>query len=59
MQTAASPVIVEDVSNQEFLERYARPGCVGLSGGVTLVNKERPLTRISCLTKPSHGITQP
>ncbi len=33
------PVIVEGVSNQEFLECYARPGCVGLSGGVTLVDK--------------------
>jgi hypothetical protein len=39
MSSATSPVIIEGVSNQEFLERYARPGCVGLSGGVTLVDK--------------------
>ena len=38
MQTT-EPVIVEGVSNQEFLERFARLGCVGLSGGVTLVDK--------------------
>ena len=38
MQTT-EPVIVEGISNQEFLERFARPGCVGLSGGVTLVDK--------------------
>jgi hypothetical protein len=39
MQPVSSPVIIEGVSNQEFLDRYARPGCVGLSGGVTLVDK--------------------
>ena len=33
------PIIVTGLSNQEFLERYARGGCVGLSGGVTLVDK--------------------
>ena len=32
-------VIVTDLSNQEFLERYARPGRVGLSGGVSLIDK--------------------
>ncbi len=30
---------VADLSNQEFLARYARPGRVGLSGGVTLVDR--------------------
>lgn len=39
MQTTTSPVIVEGISNREFLERYARPGRVGLSGGITLVDK--------------------
>jgi hypothetical protein len=32
-------LIVREVSNREFLERHARPGCVGLSGGDTLVDK--------------------
>ncbi len=32
-------VIVTGISNQEFLERYARPGRVGLSGGVSLIDK--------------------
>ena len=32
-------VIVTGLSNREFLERYARPGRVGLSGGVTLVDR--------------------
>jgi len=27
------------LSNREFLERYARPGRIGLSGGVTLIDK--------------------
>jgi len=31
--------IITGLSNREFLERYARPGCVGLSGGLTLVDK--------------------
>jgi hypothetical protein len=35
----AAPLIVTGLSNQEFLTRYARGGCVGLSGGVTLVDK--------------------
>jgi hypothetical protein len=30
---------VANISNREFLDRYARPGCVGLSGGVTLVDR--------------------
>jgi hypothetical protein len=32
-------IVVTDLSNREFLERYAKPGRVGLSGGVTLVDK--------------------
>jgi hypothetical protein len=39
MSSASEPIIIEGLSNQEFLERYARPGCVGLSGGTTLVDK--------------------
>jgi len=31
--------VLTGLSNQEFLERYARPGRIGLSGGVTLVDK--------------------
>lgn len=30
---------VANLSNLEFLARYARPGCVGLSGGTTLVDR--------------------
>ena len=32
-------VVVSDLSNREFLERYARAGRIGLSGGVTLIDK--------------------
>lgn len=32
-------VVVEGISNREFLERHAQPGRVGLSGGVTLIDK--------------------
>jgi len=31
--------LVNGLSNREFLERFARPGCVGLSGGVTVVDQ--------------------
>lgn len=31
--------IITGLTNREFLERFAKPGCVGLSGGVTLVDK--------------------
>src|ERR1700722_7067965 len=31
-------VIVSDISNREFLERYAQPGRVGLCGGLTSVD---------------------
>jgi len=37
MQTET--VAITDLSNREFLERYAHAGCVGLSGGDTLVDK--------------------
>jgi hypothetical protein len=42
MSSAALPnptVVVTGVSNREFLERYAQPGRVGLSGGDTLVDR--------------------
>ncbi|HWF20343.1 MAG TPA: hypothetical protein VG754_13820, partial [Verrucomicrobiae bacterium] len=32
-------VVVTGISNREFLERYARAGRVGLSGGITLIDK--------------------
>jgi hypothetical protein len=32
-------LVVTGLSNREFLERYAQPGRVGLSGGITLVDK--------------------
>lgn len=32
-------VVVNGLSNREFLERHAQPGRVGLSGGTTLVDK--------------------
>jgi hypothetical protein len=32
-------VVLSGLSNREFLERYARPGRIGLSGGVTLIDK--------------------
>jgi hypothetical protein len=32
-------VVVKGISNREFLELYARPGRVGLSGGITLIDK--------------------
>jgi hypothetical protein len=32
-------VALSGMSNQEFLERYAKPGCVGLTGGETLVDR--------------------
>jgi hypothetical protein len=32
-------VVLTGLSNREFLERYARSGRIGLSGGVTLVDK--------------------
>lgn len=32
-------VIVQDATNQDFLLKFARPGCIGLSGGPTLVDR--------------------
>ena len=32
-------IVVSGVSNREFLEQFARPGRIGLSGGITLVDK--------------------
>lgn len=42
MQPKTSPVQtvrIDGLSNREFLERYARPGCIGLSGGVTFIDQ--------------------
>ena len=30
---------VTGLTNQEFLEKYARPGCIALSGGVSLIDR--------------------
>ncbi len=32
-------IVVTEMTNREFLHRYAAPGCIGLSGGETLVDK--------------------
>src|SRR5947208_13198617 len=32
-------VRLNGLSNREFLERYARPGCIGLSGGISLIDR--------------------
>ena len=39
--TAAQPqtVVVTGLSNRAFLELHARPGRIGLSGGVTFIDK--------------------
>src|SRR5436190_9363560 len=37
--TSSRTVIVTGVSNSDFLHRYAKPGCIGLSGGMTLIDK--------------------
>src|SRR5262245_19399235 len=39
MPIADRTVIVRDLSNQQFLEKYAKAGRVGLVGGVTLIEK--------------------
>jgi hypothetical protein len=42
MQPTAAPdqtVVVTGLSNREFLELYARPGRIGLSGGIMLIDK--------------------
>jgi hypothetical protein len=33
------PLIFSELSNEEFLDKFAQPGRVGLSGGVTLIDK--------------------
>ena len=38
-ETQPQTVVVTGLSNREFLELHARPGRIGLSGGVTLVDK--------------------
>ncbi len=35
---AFSEVLVADLSNREFLERYAGPGRIGLAGGATMID---------------------
>lgn len=39
MGIANETIVVTGLSNREFLERYAHPGRVGLSGGITLIDK--------------------
>jgi hypothetical protein len=34
-----STIVVTGLSNQEFLQRYAKAGCIGLCNGATLVDK--------------------
>jgi hypothetical protein len=36
---AQSVALLNGLSNREFLEQYARPGLIGLSGGITLIDK--------------------
>jgi len=37
--TSSQVFVVTGITNREFLERYAQPGRVGLSGGLTLIDK--------------------
>ena len=37
--TQQQTVVVTGLSNREFLELHARPGRIGLSGGITFVDK--------------------
>src|SRR5689334_2250727 len=39
MEPNNQTVVVTGLSNREFLERYAKAGRVGLSGGITLIDK--------------------
>lgn len=60
MENANQTVIVTGLSNQEFLARYAQAGRVGLSGGITLVDKaitraERHLDEIGKWGSWSHA----
>lgn len=34
----ANEVVVTDMTNREFLDKYARAGCIGLAGGATLID---------------------
>jgi hypothetical protein len=36
---SSAKVVCENLSNREFLERHAQPGCVGLSSGTTLADR--------------------
>jgi len=38
LPSANDEVVVTDLSNREFLERYARAGCIGLVGGATAID---------------------
>lgn len=54
-------VIVENMTNEEFLKRHSRPGCVGLSGGDTFVDQairraERHLDRRARWGRWSHAL---
>jgi hypothetical protein len=53
-------VRLNGLSNREFLERYARAGCIGLSGGITLIDRaicraERHLDREERWSAWSHA----
>jgi hypothetical protein len=40
LQSSSNQIVrIDGMSNREFLDRYARPGCVGLSGGVGLIDR--------------------
>ena len=34
-----NPLPITNLSNRQFIEKYAKPGCVGLVGGTTLIEK--------------------
>src|SRR3954468_8278349 len=36
---SSNTIFLTDLTNEQFLEQYARPGRIGLSGGLTLVDK--------------------
>src|SRR5579862_2680772 len=38
-QAAGETIRVSGLSNREFLERHARAGCIGLSGGTSLIDR--------------------
>lgn len=60
MGIANETILVTGLSNREFLERYAQPGRVGLSGGITLIDKaisraERHLNESGAWSPWSHS----